>query len=112
MLLELQKKATREKVVVLSVNWRQGYDVFRQLKSALKDEAITLISDDQGRVGDAYGVSAIPHMIIVGRDGKIAAIHRGYSEEEIPTIVDEINSAWLSAPREVAVTPANGTARE
>jgi hypothetical protein len=31
---------------------------------------------------------------------KIAAIHVGYSEEEIPVLVDEINSAWSKAPSE------------
>jgi thiol-disulfide isomerase/thioredoxin len=105
-LVNLEKKATREKVVVLSVNWRQSYDEFRQIKKIFKDMEtdITLISDERGRVGDAYGVKGIPHMIIVGRDGKIAAIHVGYSESVIPLLVDEINSAWSKAPSEVSST--------
>jgi hypothetical protein len=53
---------------------------------------------DRGAVGELaagpYGVKGIPHMIIVGRDGKIAAIHVGYSEQAIPILMDEINSAW------------------
>lgn len=101
MLMLLQKQATRDKVVVLSVNWRQGYDAFREVKGFFNKAAteVTLISDASGRAGDAYGVKAIPHMIIVGRDGKIAAVHVGYSEAQIPRLVDEINSAWLrSAP--------------
>jgi peroxiredoxin len=102
-LVYLEKKATREKVVVLSVNWRQSYDQFRQVKKIFKDMGtdVTLISDERGRAGEAYGVKGIPHMIIVGRDGKIVAIHVGYSEEELPVLVDEINSAW-SAPLEVS----------
>jgi thiol-disulfide isomerase/thioredoxin len=93
-LMALQKNATPEKVVVLSVNWRQSYATFRQIQNILKDSDVTLISDESGRAGEAYGVKAIPHMIIVGRDGKIAAIHVGYSEEEIPILVKEINSTW------------------
>jgi hypothetical protein len=31
-------------------------------------------------------------MVILGRDGRIAAIHIGYGESEIPQLVDEINS--------------------
>jgi peroxiredoxin len=101
-LVYLEKKATREKVVVLSVNWRQSYDEFRKIKKIFKDMGtdITLISDERGRAGEAYGVKGIPHMIIVGRDGKIAAIHVGYSEEELPLLVDEINSAWSKASLE------------
>jgi thiol-disulfide isomerase/thioredoxin len=103
-LVNLEKKATREKVVVLSVNWRQTYDEFRQIKKIFKDMGtdITLISDERGRAGEAYGVTGIPHMIIVGRDGKIAAIHVGYSEGELPLLVDEINSAWSKGPSEVS----------
>jgi hypothetical protein len=35
-------------------------------------------------------------MVIIGRDGRIAAIHVDYSESEIPDLVDEINR--LCAP--------------
>ena len=95
-LVNMQKRATRDKLVVLSVNWRQNDAAFRQIKKIFKDMGtdVTLISDEQGRAGDVYGVKAIPHMIIVGRDGKIAAIHVGYGEEDIPVLVDEINSTW------------------
>jgi thiol-disulfide isomerase/thioredoxin len=104
-LVNLQKQATRDKLVVLSVNWRQNHDSFREIKKIFKDMGtdITLISDERGRAGDAYGVTAIPHMVIVGRDGRIAAIHVGYSESEIPVIVDEINSTWRkTAPQDAA----------
>jgi hypothetical protein len=36
-------------------------------------------------------------MVVIGRDGRIAAIHVGYAEREIPTIVNEINSLWSQA---------------
>jgi peroxiredoxin len=96
MLMKLQEHATRDKVVVFSVNWRQSYDEFRQIGKIFEKEksAITLVSDERGHIGDAYSVKGIPHMLIVGRDGKIVAIHVGYSEDEIPVIVDEINGAW------------------
>ena len=102
MLVNLQKHATREKLVVLSVNWRQDYREFLQVKRAFKNLAteITLISDEYGRVGDAYNVEAIPHMIIVGRDGRIAAIHVGYSEDDVPLLVEEINSTWSKTSAE------------
>lgn len=103
-LVNLEKKATREKVVVLSVNWRQSYEEFRQIKKIFKDMGtdITLISDERGRAGEAYGVKGLPHMVIVGRDGKIAAIHEGYGEQALSLLVDQINSAWSKAPLEVS----------
>ena len=99
MLMAVQEHATRDKIVVLSVNWRQSHEEFLRIKRIFKDKAtqVTLISDEHGRAGDAYGVKGIPHMIIVGRDGKIAAIHVGYSEQQIPILIDEINAAWNKA---------------
>src|SRR5579864_5393061 len=57
-LVNLEKKATREKVVVLSVNWKQGREQFREIKKIFEamHTDVTLISDESGRAGDAYGV--------------------------------------------------------
>ena len=37
-------------------------------------------------------------MVIVGRDGRIAAIHIGYDVSEIPALVGEINALWNKDP--------------
>lgn len=97
MLMALQEKATREKLVVLAVNWRQSREAFLEIRKYFRGKAplVTLISDESGRAGNAYGVRGIPHMVIVGRDGRIAAVHEGYSEEAVEGILDEINSAWV-----------------
>jgi thiol-disulfide isomerase/thioredoxin len=102
MLVKLEKIATRERVVVLSVNWRQNRDVFREIKALFKkmDTDITLISDPFGIAGTAYHVKGIPHMVIVGKDGKITAIHVGYDEDELPSLVDELNTELSKTPSE------------
>jgi thiol-disulfide isomerase/thioredoxin len=82
-LAAIQKKATREKIVVFAVNWRESAERFRDIKHAFKDVDLTLVSDDRGYYGNEYGVDAIPHMIVIGRDGKIAAVHLGYGETEV-----------------------------
>ena len=98
MLDRLQRSASRDKLVVLAVNWRQSGDVFWAIKRALHGSALTLNSDQNGFIGNEYDVDAIPHMVIVGRDGRVAAIHVGYSESEIPALIQEINSLWAQAP--------------
>lgn len=92
LLAGLQKAATRDKLVIFAVNWRQDEDTFWRIKEALRGVDLTLISDPSGYIGEKYDVDAIPHMVIVGRDGRIAAIHVGYGESEIPLLVKEINS--------------------
>jgi hypothetical protein len=94
-MIALQRVATREKLIVLSVNWQQPYNQFRVLRDDLKKFDLTLISDEYGSLGRMYDVTAIPHMVIIGKDGKIAAIHIGYDESELPGLVDEINALLL-----------------
>jgi len=105
MLAGLQRVATREKVVVFAVNWQQDPETFWKIERALHGVDLTLISDSNGSIGRQYDVDSIPHMVIVGRDGRIAAIHVGYGESEIPALVNEINSLWTQAP-----TPATSQA--
>jgi hypothetical protein len=38
-------------------------------------------------------VDGIPHMVIVGRDGKIVQVHRGYDESGLKEIVGDIDRA-------------------
>lgn len=97
-LAAIQKQATRDRVEVFAVNWKEDWSRFHQIQRALRGIDLTLISDESGSIGNQYGVKAIPHMIIVGRDGRIAAIHVGYGEAEIPVLAQEINSLWTSAP--------------
>jgi peroxiredoxin len=93
-LATIQKKGTRDKIAIFAVNWRESADQFRQIRRAFKDIDLTLVSDESGRFGRQYGVNGIPHMVVIGRDGRIAAVHVGYGESEIPVLVDEINSLW------------------
>lgn len=99
-LAAIQKNATRDKIVVFAVNWKESADRYRAILRALKDVDLAIVSDENGYYGREYSVDSIPHMIIVGRDGRIAAIHVGYAESELPRLVDEINGLWTrsSAP--------------
>ncbi len=38
-------------------------------------------------------MKGIPHCAIIGRDGKIINVHRGYSESSLDSIIAEINEA-------------------
>jgi thiol-disulfide isomerase/thioredoxin len=37
---------------------------------------------DGGAVADRYGVSTIPHMVVIGRDGAVVSVHRRYRGPE------------------------------
>lgn len=92
-LAAIQKAATQERVAVLLVNWKDTEQGFRDVKKYLRKQGIDikLLFDPSNYIGRNYDVNAIPHMIIIGRDGRIAAIHVGYSASEIPIFEKEIN---------------------
>lgn len=96
-LAAIQKQATRDKLVVFAVDSREDEDTFWQIRRALSGLDLTLLSDSAGRIGRQYDVDVIPHMVIIGRDGRIAAIHIGYGDSEIPMLVNEINSLWAQS---------------
>jgi len=112
-LAAIQKVATRDRVAVFVVNWRDSEQGFKDVKKYLRQVGvdITLLSDSGNYIGRHYDVDAIPHMIIIGRDGRIAAIHVGYSESEIPIFEKEIDSllAQPTAPHEEAAQASAST---
>jgi thiol-disulfide isomerase/thioredoxin len=95
-LAALEKEATRSKVVVFVVDWREDQATYWRVEHILHGHGadLTLISDADDYIGKQYGIEAIPHMFVIGRDGRIAAIHVGYQASELPTIVQEINALW------------------
>ena len=96
MLESLQRVAGKERLQVIAVNI-EDRQVFRKISRRLESFQLTLAHDD-GKVGsEAYGVKGIPHMVIIGRDGAIVKVNRGYSEEHLDGILAEINAA-LTAP--------------
>jgi thiol-disulfide isomerase/thioredoxin len=98
----VQKVAGVGQLQVLAVNYgenRQRYrEIVRVLRPGLQEAPIKLISDTQSYYGTEYGVKALPHMVLIGRDGRIAAVHEGYGESEIPLLVKEINQLLLATP--------------
>ena len=105
----IQKHVSRDQLVIFPVNWKEDHDRFREIAKALKDTDLSLVSDADGYYGGQYDVTGIPHMVIVGRDGRIAAIHVGYGEGEIPVLVKEINGL-LAAEAEPSEAPATAAA--
>ncbi len=91
MLAAIQKTLGREKLVVVTVNYKEDRSVVKQLRRTLKDYEVTITHDYKGTIGESYGVNGIPHMIIVGKNGKVAAKHVGYGESSLVKVVDDIN---------------------
>jgi thiol-disulfide isomerase/thioredoxin len=93
----LQRKAGKD-LQVIAVN-TENYDTFRNVARAMKTLELRIAYDPEERAAKSFGVNGIPHLVIIGRDGKIQAVYRGYSESSLPAIVADINVATGATPK-------------
>ena len=91
-ILEGLQKAAKGNVQVVAVNI-EPRDTFRAVSRALSTLTLTLTNDQYKRDAAKYGVNGIPHMVIIGKDGKILHVHRGYNEKQRDGFVAEIHAA-------------------
>ena len=57
-----------------------------------------MVDDRNGYIAGRYGISAIPHLFIIDRDGNVLANHIGYGDRSLDELVDDINHALSGAP--------------
>lgn len=89
----LQRKVGSEQIAVIAINTDKDRDKYRTMRRRMKDFQLTLTVDaNKEGIAEAYGVSGLPHMVLVDKQGRVAYIHVGYSEESLPRFVYEINS--------------------
>ena len=100
----LQRKVSADKLLVIAVNWQENNEDYRSIKRTLKEFQLTLTHDGNGELGRKFGVHSIPHMFIIGKDGRIAYERSGYGEGSIPELVDDINAA-LAVPYDESPPP-------
>lgn len=87
------KQVGPDHLQVIAINYRDEYEPFKYVVNVLKDYPITFLRrDPNSRTAKKYGVQGIPRMIIIGRDGKVAADHTGYGEGMIPVLVEQLNA--------------------
>jgi thiol-disulfide isomerase/thioredoxin len=88
----IQKAAGADQIRVIAVNI-ESREVFRKSTRALSGLSLQF-AHDTGREGSkAFGVDGIPHMVIIGRDGRIQRVYQGYNESQLDGIVADINAA-------------------
>ncbi|MEO8016961.1 MAG: TlpA disulfide reductase family protein [Pseudomonadota bacterium] len=91
-LASVVKRVGPDHLQVIAVNFHDELKPFKYVVDVLKDYPITILRDQNGRTSKKYDVRAIPRMIVIGRDGKVAADHTGYGEGMIPELIDQLNT--------------------
>jgi thiol-disulfide isomerase/thioredoxin len=90
--LENIQRVGKGQIQVIAVNTQSVAD-FRRIAKTLTALELLLTHDAGDKGWNAYGVRGIPHMVIVGRDGRIVRVNRGYDKNHLPQIGDDLNHA-------------------
>jgi thiol-disulfide isomerase/thioredoxin len=90
--LENLQNAAKKSVQVIAINI-EDRDKFKSVSRALSALSLKIAHDYTKSVAEKFGVNGIPHMLIIGRDGKVLNVHRGYGDGMIPQLAAEINAA-------------------
>jgi thiol-disulfide isomerase/thioredoxin len=91
-MLEPLQRAAKDRVKVVAVNI-EDRKTFRKIANTLAEFQLTLTNDANKYDSTQYGVRGIPHMVIIGKDGKVVNVHTGYSEGSLEGLLREINEA-------------------
>ena len=77
---------------VIAINYHDDpRDLNHYYRKNLKPLPITVLRDELSNAARKYRVTGIPRMIIIDRQGKVAADHTGYGKSMIPELVDHLN---------------------
>lgn len=87
---KVQQAVGREHLEVVAINYKEDRQAYNGVIRANPKLKLTYVHDAHGRVSDTYGVKSLPHMFIIGPDGKVAHVHNGYSSEMLDGFVKEM----------------------
>jgi peroxiredoxin len=88
----IQQTAGKERIQVIAVNI-ESLDTYKRVARLMTSLHMLVASDAAEEAQKAYGVTGIPHMVIIGKTGMIVRVHRGYNEEGVDEVVKDLNQA-------------------
>ena len=78
-------------LVVLSINQAETRERIERV-TRNRERGPKILLDPDAKAGDLYGVSAIPTLVLVDRQGKIAWINVGYSRDLEARLADQVDA--------------------
>ncbi|MBS0578638.1 MAG: TlpA family protein disulfide reductase [Proteobacteria bacterium] len=104
----IQEHVGNDRLVVLAVSYRDTDETQRYLRRKAKEAGwnIAMLADPNSSIAARYGVSAIPHMVVIDRTGTIVAVHEGFGEGAVDELLPQLNALLSNKP--LAPIPAAG----
>ena len=86
----IQRHLGKDRVFVVAVDYKEEKSIYELLLKELDDYTLTFTHDPDGSIGAGYDVKGIPRLVIIGKDGKIASEHVGFSQWRSKRLAKEI----------------------
>jgi len=82
MMEDLQTTYSRDGMRLLSISLDEGAKGLEQVRELVREKEIAhpIVVDSKQKIAEVYGVRALPAIFVIGRDGKVAYYHEGYTE--------------------------------
>ena len=103
-----QRVVGKDRLTVFAVSFQENPQATAALKKIASTWEINVIEDRNGWIASRYKISSIPHLFMIGRDGKVLANHLGYGDRTIDDLVSDINQA-LAGPVKAPPPAADST---
>jgi thiol-disulfide isomerase/thioredoxin len=95
-----QKLVGQNRLTIFAVSYRESSDAIRAIKKMAVNWHINFVEDYRGTIAEHYGISAIPHLFMIDRMGKVLANHLGYGDSSVQALVNDLNRALAVTPDE------------
>lgn len=89
---EVAKAFEDKGVRMYAVNLREDTARVKAFLESAGIKNVSVLLDSSGDVQRDYAASNIPRMVVIGKDGTIQAIHRGYSPALRDTLTEQLNT--------------------
>src|SRR5690606_19058417 len=101
-----QRSIDRDRLEVIVVNFKEPVRDYRRVLRQARSSPVTWTHDADGAISDAYGVNAVPRLFVIDKYGEVALARAGYSEEQLPALIDAINELLAeSGPDDASPAP-------
>lgn len=89
---EMQSKYGAQGLVVLAVNVDQKREDAQKFLAEVPAK-FTVVFDDKGATPKAYAVKTMPSSMLIGADGTVKEVHRGFRTEDTAALEAKIRTA-------------------
>lgn len=91
---KIQRLVGKDRIEIVAINMLEDDGDFRKIYEKMTSYEMTITRGTREIIG-FYKAKEIPFMVIIGKDGKVAYIHKGFNKRIRAEFVDELNSELM-----------------